>query len=249
MLTNLRHLDAAGMVHAGTGANFAEALEPGGHGRTFLLHGVTGSGKTEVYLQALEKAVSQGKRAIVLVPEISLTPQLVRRFSARFGHGVAVLHSGLTDSQRRAQWRRIRKGEAWVAVGAVVVAQRAPQTQAAQTSRAAQAATSAAQAPRPAITPIAARQAANPAAPSVPLGTAGEHQALIDAFPLAQKLEERREQANNIAMGGVIDVPRKRTIVEETPQLQSTTHSPWPRRAATAQSSSTPLVACRREAG
>lgn len=83
----------------------------------FLLHGVTGSGKTEVYLRAIE-AVPEGRGAIVLVPEISLTPQLVRRFRARFGKGVAVLHSGLTDSQRRSEWRRIRGGDARVAIGA-----------------------------------------------------------------------------------------------------------------------------------
>ncbi|HEX9860816.1 MAG TPA: primosomal protein N', partial [Nitrospirota bacterium] len=83
----------------------------------FLLHGATGSGKTEVYLRAIE-AVPEGRGAVVLVPEISLTPQLVRRFRDRFGKGVAVLHSGLTDSQRRSEWRRIRSGEATVAVGA-----------------------------------------------------------------------------------------------------------------------------------
>ncbi len=84
----------------------------------FLLHGATGSGKTEVYLRAIKPVVEAGKGAIVLVPEISLTPQLVRRFSGRFGEKVAVLHSGLTPSQRRQQWRRIRQGEAKVAVGA-----------------------------------------------------------------------------------------------------------------------------------
>ena len=62
----------------------------------FLLHGVTGSGKTEVYLQAIEKVINQGKEAIVLVPEISLTPQMVNRFKGRFGNLVAVLHSGLS---------------------------------------------------------------------------------------------------------------------------------------------------------
>jgi primosomal protein N' (replication factor Y) len=94
-----------------------DAIDAGSF-QSFLLHGATGSGKTEVYLRAIEALKNTGLGAVALVPEISLTPQLVRRFSARFGHGVAVLHSGLTDSQRRAQWRRIRKGEAWVAVGA-----------------------------------------------------------------------------------------------------------------------------------
>ena len=84
----------------------------------FLLHGVTGSGKTEVYLRAIEALEGTGRGAVVLVPEISLTPQAVRRFSERFGESVAVLHSGLTDAQRRQQWRRIRQGEASVAVGA-----------------------------------------------------------------------------------------------------------------------------------
>ncbi len=84
----------------------------------FLLHGATGSGKTEVYLRAIKPVIEAGKGAIVLVPEISLTPQLVRRFSGRFGEKVAVLHSGLTPAQRRQQWRRIRQGEAAVAVGA-----------------------------------------------------------------------------------------------------------------------------------
>lgn len=82
-----------------------------------LLHGVTGSGKTEVYLQAIEQAVAEGKSAIVLVPEISLTPQTVRRFKARFDR-VAVLHSHLTESQRNEQWQEIRSGKTQVVVGA-----------------------------------------------------------------------------------------------------------------------------------
>jgi primosomal protein N' (replication factor Y) len=86
--------------------------------KAFLLHGATGSGKTEVYLRAIAALQGTGKGAIVLVPEISLTPQLVRRFRARFGSLIAVLHSGLTDSQRRSEWLRIRRGEASVAVGA-----------------------------------------------------------------------------------------------------------------------------------
>ncbi|MFO0846836.1 MAG: primosomal protein N', partial [Gemmataceae bacterium] len=85
--------------------------------RPFLLHGVTGSGKTEVYLRAIEEVVKQGKEAIVLVPEISLTPQTVQRFSGRFGD-VAVLHSHLGDADRGAHWRRVFHGKVKVVVGA-----------------------------------------------------------------------------------------------------------------------------------
>ena len=88
-----------------------------GDAKTFLLHGVTGSGKTEVYLQVLDAVVKRGRQGIVLVPEISLTPQTVRRFRERFDR-VAVLHSHLTDAERADQWRRIRAGEADVVVGA-----------------------------------------------------------------------------------------------------------------------------------
>ena len=82
-----------------------------------LLHGCTGSGKTEIYLQAISKLLEQGKGAIVLVPEISLTPQTVRRFAGRFGDRVAVLHSALSDGERYDEWHRIRTGEARVVVG------------------------------------------------------------------------------------------------------------------------------------
>ncbi|MBM4060070.1 MAG: primosomal protein N' [Planctomycetes bacterium] len=88
-----------------------------GQHRTFLLHGVTGSGKTEVYLRVLEQVRARGKSAIVLVPEISLTPQTVGRFASRFPD-VAVLHSGLTDSERGRQWQRLLQGRSRVAVGA-----------------------------------------------------------------------------------------------------------------------------------
>lgn len=84
----------------------------------FLLHGITGSGKTEVYLKAIARVIDQGATALVLVPEISLTPQLASRFRARFGESVAVLHSGLKDSQRLDQWRRIRSQELPIVVGA-----------------------------------------------------------------------------------------------------------------------------------
>ncbi len=83
----------------------------------FLLHGVTGSGKTEVYLRAIAKALAQGLGALVLVPEIALTPQLVGRFRARFGDQVAALHSGLKDRERLSEWRRLKSGEAPLAVG------------------------------------------------------------------------------------------------------------------------------------
>ncbi|HSZ06175.1 MAG TPA: primosomal protein N' [Solirubrobacteraceae bacterium] len=86
-------------------------------GERRLLHGVTGSGKTEVYLRAAQAALEQGRGAIVLVPEIALTPQIVGRFIERFGETVAVLHSRLTPGQRYAEWRRLREGEARVCVG------------------------------------------------------------------------------------------------------------------------------------
>jgi primosomal protein N' (replication factor Y) len=83
----------------------------------FLLHGVTGSGKTEIYLRAVAEVLAQGKQAVVLVPEISLTPQTAHRFGARFGRRVAVLHSGLSDGQRYDVWRQIRAGSKDVVVG------------------------------------------------------------------------------------------------------------------------------------
>ena len=85
--------------------------------RPILLHGVTGSGKTEIYLQAIAQMLDDGKGAIVLVPEISLTPQTVRRFAGRFGERVAVLHSALSDGERYDEWHRIRTGAARVVVG------------------------------------------------------------------------------------------------------------------------------------
>jgi primosomal protein N' (replication factor Y) (superfamily II helicase) len=83
----------------------------------FLLHGVTGSGKTEVYLQAVSAALEAGRSAIVLVPEIALTPQLLWRFQTRFGDVVAVLHSALGVGERHDEWQRLRRGEARVCVG------------------------------------------------------------------------------------------------------------------------------------
>jgi primosomal protein N' (replication factor Y) len=84
----------------------------------FLLHGITGSGKTQVYIEAIRHAVAQGKGAIVLVPEISLTPQAVARFQGNFGTLVAVLHSRMSTGERYDAWRRVHRGEAKVVVGA-----------------------------------------------------------------------------------------------------------------------------------
>ncbi|MDQ0175875.1 primosomal protein N' [Bacillus chungangensis] len=85
---------------------------------TFLLYGVTGSGKTEIYLQSIEQVLAMNKEAIVLVPEISLTPQMVQRFKERFGKLVAVLHSGLSIGEKYDEWRKIQRKEAKVVVGA-----------------------------------------------------------------------------------------------------------------------------------
>ena len=84
---------------------------------TFLLHGVTGSGKTELYLQSLAETVKLGKRGIVLVPEIALTPQTIERFASRFPHKVAVLHSKLSLGEQFDEWQRIRNGEVDVVIG------------------------------------------------------------------------------------------------------------------------------------
>jgi len=85
--------------------------------QTFLLHGVTGSGKTEVYLNTIEVAVAEGRGALLLVPEIALTPAMAGQFFGRFGDKVAILHSAFTDLERSEQWRRIRSGAASVVVG------------------------------------------------------------------------------------------------------------------------------------
>lgn len=84
----------------------------------FLLEGITGSGKTEVYLQVAQHVLKNNKTVLFLVPEIALTPQMVRRVKGRFGHQTAILHSGLTDGERYDEWRRIERGEATVVVGA-----------------------------------------------------------------------------------------------------------------------------------
>ena len=84
----------------------------------FLLQGITGSGKTEIYLQSIEKVLEKGEGALVLVPEIALTPQMVHRFKGRFGEMVAVMHSGLSNGEKYDEWRKIESGEARVVVGA-----------------------------------------------------------------------------------------------------------------------------------
>lgn len=85
---------------------------------TYLLYGVTGSGKTEVYMELIDKAINQGKTAIMLVPEISLTPQIVDRFVTRFGSNVAILHSGLSDTEKYDEYRKIMEGKVKIVVGA-----------------------------------------------------------------------------------------------------------------------------------
>ena len=84
----------------------------------FLLQGITGSGKTEVYLQIIQGALDKGKTAILLVPEISLTPQMTERFIARFGEKVAILHSGLSNGEKYDEWRKVERGDAQVVIGA-----------------------------------------------------------------------------------------------------------------------------------
>lgn len=95
----------------------AESIDKREH-RTFLLHGITSSGKTEVYLQAIDIALKKGRRAIMLVPEISLTPQTIERFVSRFGAHVAVIHSKLTPAKRFLEWKKIKDGKASIVVGA-----------------------------------------------------------------------------------------------------------------------------------
>ena len=97
----------------------SHAVAPAAHANTltFLLHGVTGSGKTEVYMQAMAEVLEKGESVIVLVPEISLTPQTASRFVGRFGERVALLHSRLSDGERYDQWHRIQKGEADIVIG------------------------------------------------------------------------------------------------------------------------------------
>lgn len=117
---NERQAAALAAIKQALGGNEAGKLGPSS---TFLLHGVTGSGKTEIYLQAIAHALEQGRGAIVLVPEISLTPQTVERFKARFSSGrlqtlVAVLHSHLSAGERHDEWHKIRQGRARIVIGA-----------------------------------------------------------------------------------------------------------------------------------
>ena len=93
-------------------ANYLNEFKP------FLLHGVTGSGKTEVYMHIIEKVIAKKKEVIVLVPEISLTPQLVSLFRKRFGKTIAILHSGLSDGEKYDEWRKIERKEVLIAIGA-----------------------------------------------------------------------------------------------------------------------------------
>lgn len=118
MVADLDHVDAPILMAEQRGA--VEAVARGlGSFAPFLLFGVTGSGKTEVYLALLQAVLGRGESAIVLVPEISLTPQTLSRFAARLGgERIAVLHSGLSASQRHAEWQRIAQGEAQVIIGA-----------------------------------------------------------------------------------------------------------------------------------
>ena len=89
-----------------------------GHNKTFLLHGVTGSGKTEVYIACVKQALAAGRTAIVLVPEISITPQILAEFSRHFGQEIALFHSGLSDGEKFDEWRRVQRGEAKIVLGA-----------------------------------------------------------------------------------------------------------------------------------
>jgi primosomal protein N' (replication factor Y) len=97
--------------------NIMEAIEGKSH-EAFLLHGVTGSGKTEVYMQLVDKVIENNKQAIILVPEISLTPQIVEKFLRRFGDTVAVLHSKLSLGERYDQWRKIKNNKMQIVIGA-----------------------------------------------------------------------------------------------------------------------------------
>jgi primosomal protein N' (replication factor Y) len=123
LVLNAEQEKALGIINQALDRLVADSVNAEKAPGTFLLHGVTGSGKTEVYLQALEHTLAQGKGAIVLVPEISLTPQTVERFKARFSSGkcqtlVAVLHSHLSSGERHDEWHKIRQGRARIVIGA-----------------------------------------------------------------------------------------------------------------------------------
>ena len=121
ILQQIRESKAVGAVELEPGQEAAReriALSLARHeGDVFLLHGVTASGKTEVYLALLEDVLARGGQGLVLVPEIALTPQTVSRFAARFPGRLAVLHSALTEAERAAEWWRIRRGEADIVIG------------------------------------------------------------------------------------------------------------------------------------
>ena len=104
-------------LNSAQSAAFTELQSENHSNQTFLLHGVTGSGKTEVYMQTMAQILESGKSVIVLVPEISLTPQTASRFIGRFGERVAVLHSRLSNGERFDQWHRIQKGDADIVIG------------------------------------------------------------------------------------------------------------------------------------
>lgn len=117
-VTNPPLLRASGPPLSGEQAQAVAAIDAAaGKFTPFLLHGITGSGKTEVYLHAVEHCLRHGRRALVLVPEIGLTPQLVARFRGRFAVNVAVLHSGLTDNERLSAWRDCVSGAARIVLG------------------------------------------------------------------------------------------------------------------------------------
>ncbi len=99
-------------------ANVVEEVLQGHGFKPYLLYGVTGSGKTEVYMELIENSLKENKTSIVLVPEISLTPQMVERFQKRFGDNIAALHSALSDGEKYDEWRRIARGEAKIVIGA-----------------------------------------------------------------------------------------------------------------------------------
>ena len=106
-------------LNSSQSAAYAEIAQAIGTGKyaSFLLQGVTGSGKTEVYLRAIETTLAAGRSALLMVPEIALTPQVAGQFALRFGEQVAILHSAFSESERAEYWRRIRRGEARVVIG------------------------------------------------------------------------------------------------------------------------------------
>ena len=118
VLTEQQQFVVSSILKIDVDKNKKNADENGIQQNTFVLHGVTGSGKTEVYMHIIDKMMSQNKTAIMLVPEIGLTPQVLSIFRARFGETVAILHSGLTPGERYDEWLRLAKGEARIAIGA-----------------------------------------------------------------------------------------------------------------------------------